>query len=196
METLRSIDSEIVLWLNHGAARFNILADVVKLVANDYFMPVTMSLCLLAAWFMGSDQSRRETNQRAILAALIAVGFANLVVLILNQHYFRERPFMGHELNLLFYRPTDSSFPANPAAVGFAMASAMWMGNRKLGTFLYGVATLWGLARIAAGVFYLSDVVAGALIGIIVSYLVALALRRIEPIPTMVLRSARTWHLA
>ena len=117
-------------------------------------------------------------------------------MLIINQHYFRARPFEELDITLLFYQPTDSSFPANPTAVAFAMASGMWQANRKLGLVFFLVAAIWGVSRVYAGVFYVSDIVAGALIGIIGSYLVAVALRLIEPIPTRVLKVARTLHLA
>ena len=196
MEALLKVDSEIVLWLNQWVGRFPALDAVQKVVVSDYFIPVSMSLCLLAMWFAGKDPDSRDANQRAVLRALIAIAFANLAVLTLNQHYFRERPFVDHELTLLFYQPTDSSFPSNPAAVGFAIASSMWQGRPKLGLFLYGFAALWGLSRIFAGVFYPSDVVAGALLGVAISHLVAVALRLIEPVPTMVLRVTRTLHLA
>ena len=196
MEALLKIDTEIVLWLNQWAGRFSLLDAVEKLIVSDYFIPVSISLCLLAMWFAGKDPQSRGAHQRAVLRALLTVGFANLVVLILNDHYFRPRPFAEHDLTLLFYQPTDSSFPANPAAVGFAMASGMWQGSWKLGAFFYGLATLWGLSRIYAGVFYPSDVVAGALIGVVISHLVAVGLRVIEPLPTMVLRATRTLHLA
>lgn len=196
MDTIQRIDQEIVLWLNQWAGRTALLDWLEKLIVGDQFIPVCMSLCILAMWFAARDPQARNGHQRAVLRALIAVGFANLAVLILNQHYFRERPFAEHELTLLFYQPTDSSFPANPAAVAFAMASGVWQGNRKLGAFMYGLATLWGLSRIYAGVFYPSDVVAGALIGVSISHLVAIALRLIEPLPTLVLRGARTLHLA
>ena len=196
MEALLNVDAEIVLWLNQWAGRSATLDAIEKLIVSDYFIPVSMSLCLLAMWFVGKDTRTRDAHQRAVLRALIAVGFANLVVLMLNQHYFRDRPFANHELTLLFYQPTDSSFPANPAAVAFAMASGMWEGSRKLGAFLYGLATLWGLSRVYAGVFYPSDVVAGAVIGVGISHLVAFGLSLIEPIPTLVLRAARTLHLA
>ncbi|MCE2462683.1 MAG: phosphatase PAP2 family protein [Dehalococcoidia bacterium] len=196
MEALQSIDKEIVLWLNQWAGRYALLDKVERLIVSDYFIPVLAALFLVFVWFAGRDARQRDAHQRAVLRALIAVGFANLTVLILNQHYFRERPFVEYELTLLFYPPTDSSFPANPAAVTFAMASGMWQGSRKLGAFLYGLAALWGLSRIYAGVFYPSDVVAGALIGVAISYLVAVGLRLIEPLPTLVLRGARTLHLA
>ena len=185
-----------MLWLNQWAGRTALLDWPEKLIVGDQFIPVCMSFCILAMWFVARDPQARNGHQRAVLRALIAVGFANLVVLILNEHYFRERPFAEHELTLLFYQPTDSSFPANPAAVAFAMASGMWQGSRRLGAFLYGLATLWGLSRIYAGVFYPSDVVAGALIGVSISHMVAIALRLVEPLPTLVLRGARTLHLA
>ena len=196
MEALVKIDEEVVLWLNQWAGRFAVLDAVERLIVSDYLIPVSISLSLLAMWFMGRDPKSRDGHQRAVLRALIAVGFANLVVLVLNQYYFRDRPFVEHEVTLLFYEATDSSFPCNPAVVAFAMASGVWQGSRKLGAVLYGLATLWGVSRIFAGVFYPSDVVAGAMIGIVVSYLVALGLRVIEPLPTLVLRATRTLHLA
>ena len=196
MEAVLSIDAEIILWLNQWAGRFALLDGLEKLIISDYFIPAFIGLCLLAAWFLGRDPQSRDARQRAVLMALIAMGFANLVVLILNQHYFRARPFEEYELNLLFYQPTDSSFPSNPAVVAFAMAAGMWQGSRRLGAFLYGLATLWGLSRIYAGVFYPSDVLGGALIGVGMSYLVALAFRLIDPIPTIVLLVTRTLHLA
>ena len=196
MEKLLELDTEIVLWLNQWAGRSAIGDALAKLIVSDYLIPVSLALCLLAMWLGSRDRERRNANQRAVLAALIAMGFANLVVLILNQHYFRPRPFAEHELTMLFYWPTDSSFPANPAAVAFAIASGVWLTSRKLGTILFGLAVLWGVSRVYAGVFYPTDVAAGALIGIGMSLSVGVAMRLIEPVPTLVLRATRTLHLA
>ena len=196
MEALLNIDGEIVLWLNQWVGRFAFLDAVGKLLVSDYFIPAAMGLCLMALWFLGKDPQRRDGYQRAVLVALASVGFASLVVLILNQHYFRPRPFVVHELTVLFYQPTDSSFPSHPAAVGFTMASSIWQVSRKLGAILYVLAALWGTSRIFSGVFFPTDVAAGALIGIVMSYLVAVGFRLIEPVPTLVLRATRTLHLA
>ena len=196
MEKLLELDTEIVLWLNQWAGRSAIGDALAKLIVSDYLIPVSLALCLLAMWLGGRDRERRNANQRAVLAALIAMGFANLVVLILNQHYFRPRPIAEHELTILFYWPTDSSFPANPSAVAFAIASGVWQTSRKLGTMLLALAVLWGVSRVYAGVFYPTDVAAGALIGIGMSLSVAVAMRLIEPVPTLVLRATRTFHLA
>jgi len=169
---------------------------VIELIISDYFIPVLIALCMLGVWFVGRDPLTRERYQRAVLRAAISVGIANLAVLISNEYYFRDRPFDDLDIQLLFYPPTDSSFPANPTAVAFAMALGMGQAHWKLGLTLCLVGSIWGLARVYGGVFYLSDIVAGAIIGIAVSYLVRFGLKGIEPIPTWFLRFARTVHLA
>lgn len=196
METLLSLDSHIVVWLNQWVGRLPLLDSIAKLIVGDYFIPVALSLCLLGMWFVGNDSRSRDINQRAVLTALLAVGFANLAVLILNQYYVRDRPFVAHELTMLFYQPTDSSFPANPVAVGFAMATPTWQAHRRLGLLLFGLAAILSLSRIYAGVFYPTDVVTGALIGMVIAYMVAGTLSLIEPLPTLVLQATRRLHLA
>jgi len=196
MEAVLRADAAIALWLNQWVGHLPAWDGVAKVLISDYFVPSLLSLGLLGMWFVGRDVTERDTHQRAVLRAMIALGFANLAVLIINQHYFRPRPFVDYEVVLLFYRPTDSSFPANPAAVAFAMVSGMWEGNRKVGLLFALFAFLWSATRVYGGVFYPLDALAGAAIGITISYLVALGLRLIEPLPTIVLRLAAMLHLA
>ena len=190
-----NVDERTVLWLNQWAGRWSALDSAAEILVSDYFVPCAAALCLVALWFTG-DAERRDSHQRAVIRALATVGFASWVVLVVNDHYFRLRPFAEHDLTLLFYAPTDSSFPAHPAAVGFGLAAGTWGGNRKAGAVVYALAALWGTSRVFAGVFYPSDILAGAAIGVVVSHAVAVGLRLIEPAPTLVLRGARRLHLA
>ena len=196
MDALLRADAAIVLWLNQWVGSFPAWDAVVEVLVSDYFVPSLLALMLLGMWYVGRDATERDRHQRAVIRAMIALGLANLAVMIVNQHYFRPRPFADHELALLFYRPTDSSFPANPAALAFAMASGIWEGNRKVGVFFALFAFLWSASRVYAGVFYPLDVLAGAAIGVTISYLVGRALRLLEPLPTIVLRLAAMLHLA
>ncbi|GIT59871.1 MAG: hypothetical protein Ct9H300mP19_18190 [Dehalococcoidia bacterium] len=68
----------------------------------------------------------------------------------------------------MFYSPTDPSFPANPIAIGFAVAMGAWTVNRKFGLWLAMTASLYGFFRVYVGVFYPTDIVAGALVGMAV----------------------------
>ena len=123
------------------------------------------------------------------MVAGMGVGIANAAVKITNAFYFRHRPFDTYEVNLLFYPPTDSSFPANPVAITIAMATGVWMANRKIGAAMFVVALIYGFSRVYAGVFYPLDVLGGALIGLGAAYLVSLVLKLIEPVPTLCLQT-------
>ena len=196
METLLELDARIVIWLNQGIGRSAVLDGAGSLAVSDYFVPLAMCFWMLGLWFFGQDSHARGRNQRAVLAAAIALGIANLAVLLLDQVVFRDRPFTQFDLATLFYEPTDSSFPANPAAVAFAAATAIWLGNRRAAALLFCLAVVWCLARVYSGLFYPSDIVAGGIIGAGVAWLVTLGMRRIEPVPTWVLNGARFLHLA
>ena len=139
MESLLSIDSAVVTWLNQWVGKWEVLDKAAELVVSDYLVPTLLSLALMSTWFLARDGSDRAANQKGVLTALLGVGFSNLTVLIINQFYFRHRPFVDHELELLFYQPTDSSFPANPAAVAFAIAFGVFLYNRALGVALSGL---------------------------------------------------------
>ena len=184
------------MWLNGGIGRFAGLDWAAYLAVSDYFVPLTMCFWMLGLWFFGKDIHERGRNQKAVLAAAIALGFANLAVLLVDQAVFRGRPFTQFDLATLFYEPTDSSFPSNPAAIAFAVSTAIWLGNRRASSVLFGLAAVWCLARVYSGLFYPSDIVAGGLIGSGIAWLITFGIRRIEPVPTWVLNGARLLHLA
>jgi len=196
LELLARADEATLLWLNGWVGRFPALDATVRLVVSDYLIPMLLCLTLLALWFAGGTPTSRERDQKGVMTALMGLGVANLAVEMINNFFFRPRPFADLEISLLFYQPTDSSFPANPAAFGFAVAMGVWLWNRKVGAVMFGLAAIFALSRVYAGVFYPLDVVGGAAIGMIVSLLVALVLCRIEPLPTLVLRLARAVYLA
>jgi undecaprenyl-diphosphatase len=82
----------------------------------------------------------------------------------------------AHVLRLDF--PTDPSFPSGHAAGSFAFASFVFVLNRRAGAPLLVVAALIALSRVALGVHYPSDVLAGAAIGGALGTLSARAYRR------------------
>jgi len=191
-----SLDFQLFQLINNLAGHNAFLDGLARLLVNEYFLTTTMSLILVAFWFEGQDWDQRERNQRAILRALIALFVANIVLKLCNLIYFRPRPFDSHEVNLLFYRPWDSSFPSNPATVGFSVATAVWLYNRRLGASLLALATLFGLSRIYCGVHYPLDVIAGALLGALSAYLVVKKGGFMDPVISLIIRTGRRLYLA
>ena len=122
-----------------------------------------MALTLVALWFTGQDGRARMRHQIGLFVALTSMGLSSLSVFIINAVYFRPRPFdtPGLDVELLFYRPTDSSFPSNSAAAAVAIAAAVWAVNRPVGIFLIAAAALYGFGRVYVGVHYPLDIAAG-----------------------------------
>ncbi len=195
---IQSADKTIFFWINDLAGRVPIIDRFMRLMGTDYFIPVCMALVVFALWFAGRDPERIERNQRAVWCALIGAGLACAIVAICNAFHDRPRPFEMYpgEVELLFYRPTDPSFPSNIAATTFAFASGIWLGNRRVGWLLLLPAFLAGFARVFIGVHYPFDILGGTLIGLMATLGALLVLRITEPFPTWVLKVMRKLYLA
>jgi undecaprenyl-diphosphatase len=103
------------------------------------------------------------------------------VALLANQaisHLWeRPRPFTSHAAltHVLAARTTDPSFPSDHAAAAFAIAFAVFAFSRRGGALFLAGATLIALSRIALGLHYPSDVLAGMLVGLAAAALVTRA---------------------
>jgi len=157
------IDLQLFRILNSLAA-VRWVEAALKLFVNEYFVPVLLALILFYLWL----QPDKKYKKVAVLAA-VAVGLVNLVIKVLNIYFDNPRPFELMEVNLAYYQPTDPSFPSNGAAVSFAIATAVWLYHKKLGRFALGAAILFSLGRVAAGIHFPSDVLVGAILGVLFS---------------------------
>jgi len=176
------LDRALFRWINGLSGHFSWLDNTISGFASDYFMIVAMCLVLVAMWFGTRDKQKRLDNQVTVAAAMISLGLSSAMVALLNiffvtNHMFegttianlfnRPRPFNAEVgVNLLFYCPTDPSFPSNLAAVVFGLAFAVWLKNRKVGGWLLGMGALAALARVYVGIHYPGDMLGGAIIGL------------------------------
>ena len=114
--------------------------------------------------------------------ALVMLGVVSGVVAGVKVIAGRARPChaltWAHALPLTM--PTDCSFPSGHAAGSFAFAAFVLTLNRRAGAIALLIAVLIGLSRIALGVHYPSDVLAGAVLGSVAGWASArwYALRR------------------
>jgi len=190
------LDTTLFHLINGVATRVPPLDGLMRLLVNDYFVPTALCLLAAALWFSGANRDARAANQRAVVSMVVAVLLANVLVKLCNFLYFRPRPFSVQEVNLLFYRPSDSSVPSNAAAVGFAFAGLGWQRERRLGAVMGVLAGLWGFARVYCGVHYPLDVLVGGLIGVLSAYVVGRAQRLLRPLTAAVVAVGRRLYLA
>ena len=80
----------------------------------------------------------------------------------------RVRPYKILELNALFL-DSGFAFPSLHASFFFAASTCVYMYHKKLGAFFIVLSSLVDVSRVISGVHYLSDVIAGALLGIFVA---------------------------
>ena len=186
-------DRALFLHINGWAGQIRPLDWALSAVANDYLVPVVLSLFLLWLWF-ASPGTRRVPL--ALLAGVAALGLGDAVIKLMNFIYYRPRPFTDLPVRLIFYRPIDSSFPSNGTAVAFILATAVFLGNRKTGVIALVIASLYGFSRVYVGIHYPLDVLGGAVIGILISYGVWRLLPCLEPLPSWLVRLGRRLYLA
>ena len=193
---MAGLDEALFLWINGWVGRIPPFDTAMQWVVSDYLVPVCFALTLLGLWFRGEDKADRQRYQTRVIVALVAMALAAWVVQLVNGLYTRPRPFHDLDVSLLFYQPTDSSFPAHSAAAAFAIAITVWRIDKRVGTCLLIMAGLFGFSRVYAGVHYPLDIVGGALIGLAVLPL-ALKLRDIaQPVLTRFFAVARILCLA
>jgi undecaprenyl-diphosphatase len=136
---------------------------------------------LLIYLFLGKNKEEKTKNRLMVLAALVAALVARFGVATSFYHFFiRLRPFASGVVNqLVSYNGARSSFPSGHASFFFALATAVYLYNKKFylernqwaGACFLIMATLISLARVYVGVHYPSDILAGAIIGILVGWL-------------------------
>jgi len=111
-------------------------------------------------------------RRRSAVRMLTAVGLVYVVSEVLGLAWRRERPF-GELANVeaLVPHTAQRSFPSRHVASGLAMAVIGGRAQPRLGRVMAAVAWLLGLSRVAAGLHYPSDVLAGALLGSVIGRL-------------------------
>ncbi len=173
-----------------------IVDGAAQIAASDYLAPAILAFALMALWFGERDAEVRLRQQVGVFVALSSMGLSGLVVFILNMFYFRPRPFVDLDVNLLFYQPTDSSFPANSAAAAFGIAFGIWGVNRRVGWFAIAVAGLYGLARVYVGAHYPLDILGGAVIAATAAFVMFRVSELARPVLAAIIKVARVLRLA
>ena len=190
-------DKKLFLWINEIVDRHPIVDYFILLIGSDYLVPMSLTLVLVGLWFSNTNRIYREQQQIYVFIAVIAMALSSLSVLIINSLYARPRPFeILEEATLIFYEPTDPSFPSNAAAAVFAICLSIWPLNKKLSLLMIISGFLMVISRTAAGVHYPSDVIAGIIIATVITFLVNYLSTFAKPILTAVIRLARIFCCA
>lgn len=161
------MDKYLFNLINQFAGRWNLIDSLAVFFAK-YFEYVLIFILLL---FLAKNYRKYWSLVVNALAAAILSRF--VITEIIRFLWHRSRPFVENKINLLISQsPGEPSFPSGHAAFYFAIAAVVYLYNKKLGILFFIASFLMGLARVFSGVHWPSDILAGALIGILSGWLV------------------------
>jgi undecaprenyl-diphosphatase len=157
------MDTALLHALNGFAFRHDALEDPVTLYESA-------SLALFLAFvvvLVASGGRRRRAGVAAGLGAGVALAIGQVVARLAD----RPRPFVADPsgVHLFARHAADASFPSDHATAAFAIGTAVLLRNRRLGVAVLVLAGVLAAGRVALGVHYPSDVLAGAVLGSAVS---------------------------
>jgi undecaprenyl-diphosphatase len=110
---------------------------------------------------------------KMVAEALIAAVFTRFVLAeIIRRIWFRPRPFVAlHFVPLINQSPAEASFPSGHASFYFALSTIVFYYNKKAGILFYIASFLIVIARVFVGIHWPSDILAGAVLGILMGWL-------------------------
>lgn len=156
------MDTQLFYLLNNLAGQ-SLFFDKVVVFFASYLAYILIALFL--ALLLISQYSRREKLQILLVAGVSTIIARFGITELIRFFYHRQRPFTDLSVNQLL-TSNEWSFPSGHSAFFFALATAVYLYNKKWGIGFFAAAVLMTLSRVIAGIHYPSDVLAGALIGI------------------------------
>src|SRR5665213_136076 len=161
-----SVDYRLFQTIN-GLAGTNRALDA-SMIACAKYSPIIFALVLIGLWLTWTYRNQRGAALAGI-SGVIALGIGQIVGAALP----RDRPYLAHHATLLITHSPDTSFPSDHATLAFAVGVMVWQFNRRLGTTLLLFGAVTAFARVFVGAHYPSDVLGGAVLGSVVSLVIA-----------------------
>ena len=123
---------------------------------------------LIILWLV-DGKIKKEQVLHALVAVFVSVAFAE----VLRRLFPIERPYLlTGGIPLTFTVPHNGAFPSSHTASAFALATTIWLHDRKVGWFYLVSALGVGIARILANVHYPVDILGGMVLGMLTAFVV------------------------
>ena len=163
------LDKALMIFFNKSIT--NSLFDFIMpiITSKDFLTVIGTLLIFYLAVFCG------KKGKIAILVLIFAAGASDAICAqIIKPWVGRIRP--SHEfnefINLLVSKGGKWSFPSNHAANSFAFATVLSYFFEQKKVVLFALASIIAFSRVYVGVHYPLDIICGAIIGYILSWMV------------------------
>ncbi len=167
------MDIQFTQWINALAGQ-NPALDTLMIWITQLGVPVIVALVALQ-WFIRTNRPHiRYAAICAGLSFLLGLGLNQLVLLMIH----RPRPYDAGVSHLLIAPSADWSFPSDHATAVAAIAMAFLLARLPRHALAFAaMSVLVCVSRVYVGTHYASDVIGGAVIGIVAAILVPMLYR-------------------
>ena len=160
---MSNLDDRVTHWINSLAGHHSAI-DGSLITVSAWAVPILVAAVALQWWSAEDRRANRHTLVSAGLAFCLALGINQLILLFVH----RVRPYDAGVTRLLVERSHDPSFPSDHATATVAIAAAFFFHQSPRRAALFGAAAiLVGFSRVYIGTHYTSDVLGGAITGLL-----------------------------
>lgn len=158
------MDWSLLHALNDFLAQHDAVEDPLLFYVN---VSEALFVATLAIVFLAARGAAHAAWRRASVAAVLSAGLALAVGKLVSELVDRARPFVADPggVHLFSAHAADAGFPSDHATAAFAIAVAILLRKRSWGYVALAAAAVLSVGRVALGVHYPSDVLAGAALG-------------------------------
>lgn len=190
---MNSFDIEIITYVNQFSQHSWIFDLLMAFLSGNHLLKGGV-LVMIIWWAWFKTEERQSLNRKYIISTLVscifAIGLARAMALMLP---FRLRPL--HEKSFHFLIPYGmpptvleewSSFPSDHAVLFFALSSGLLFISGRAGIFaLFYTVLFIAFPRLYLGLHYPTDIITGAIIGIIIALIGNISLVKNKDIQTI-----------
>lgn len=149
---------QVQRWLSGPAGLF------ISIFLSRYLIFVLAGLVAVLGYLPGRAKFRAFAYEAGWSSSL-----AFILAYVIGRVVGRERPFLASPLveQRIPMPLTTHAFPSAHSAIAFSVAMSLALAHPLLGVAAFFLAVLVAIGRVAAGVHYPSDVIAGAILGVL-----------------------------
>ena len=155
------MNTSLFNFINGWAGRIDWL-DTLMILAAKHLWVLLLVVLIVKVGF-----NRRWHHMAAVAIGSALVARLGIVALI-KWLYVHPRPDLVLEKsNAIGVPGAGNSFPSGHTSFAFALATGVYLYDKKMGKWYFAAATLIGFARIFIGVHWPLDILAGVAVGIL-----------------------------
>ncbi len=172
-----SIDTSLVETLNRWGENHG---SLVRVFSKDL---VYVVILLATLWLLRRVLKAHPIHEgwKNFVGNLIAKGFVILAIpaaiaIVVSESisaiYLRQRPFVADSsVELLVPHAADGGMPSSHAIFMVTLVVSIFFYQKGFAIVLAALTLLTGIARVVAGIHYPSDILVGAILGVVIVYL-------------------------